>query len=92
MKDNYTKNISLYCPVCGGIHFRSVDKINEPLNEADDTVLFICSNCSLQITKSELMEKNQDIIHANLEDLKNEVISDVKKDFQKMLKNAFKRR
>ena len=92
MKENYTKSVSLYCPVCGSSLFGSVDDIQEPLNEANDDVLLKCSNCSLQLTKGELKEKNQDVINATFEELKEDVISDVKKDFEKMLKDAFKRR
>lgn len=78
-----SRNITLYCPNCGNDQFSTLDNdVDEP---SDDTK-YQCSDCKLIITKAELIESNQDIINANIEDIKQEAI----KEIEKTLKKAFK--
>lgn len=92
MKHNYIKNVSMYCPVCGCNSFKSVENISTPLSETNDNILIKCANCLVKFTKGELKEKNQDIINASINELKQEVIVDLKKELELMLKNTFTRR
>ena len=74
--------ITLYCPICGNDRYLCVDENIDNLSDAPDDVTLKCSDCGSIITKKELIESNQDIINANIEDIRQEAI----KAFKKMLK------
>ncbi|WP_229710718.1 ECs_2282 family putative zinc-binding protein, partial [Novosphingobium indicum] len=73
MKDNYDRSISLQCPTCGGTDF-----------EQNDTEQVKCYRCERVLTKAELREANNGLVEAEVEDLKAELLKDVRDDFKKM--------
>lgn len=81
-----SRNVVLRCPTCGNDQFSCVDSDIIDLSEALDETKIQCADCKCIITKAELLEANQDIIDANIE----EVTNDVMKDFEKKLKKMFK--
>lgn len=86
MKD-FSMNVTLYCPICGNDQFSTIDEYDGDLKEADGSIRFKCSDCGLIITKEELLDQNQDVINANIDDMKDEII----KEFNKNLKKALKK-
>lgn len=80
------RTLTLYCPVCGNDMFSCVDLELDNLSDAPDHARMQCSDCKNIFTKAELMEGNQDIINANIEEIKQESL----KAFEKELKKIFK--
>ena len=78
-----SRNVTLYCPNCGNDQFSTLD--NDVDGPSDD-IKYQCSDCKLIITKSELIDANQDVINANIEDIKQEAVNEL----EKSLKKAFK--
>ena len=84
MKD-YSRKITLYCPLCGNDQFESLDVKHEDAINAPDAVRFRCSDCQSVYTKAELIENNNESIEDNIEDIQKELI----KEFEKKLKKIF---
>lgn len=82
MKDSYNKSIQLRCIVCGDSDFE--------MNE--DKTWIKCNRCEKEYPGGydELVELNQALINREVEKMKGELITDVKKDIADMFKNAFK--
>lgn len=86
MKD-LSRNVSMRCPVCGNDQFSAVDVDIEELSDAKDETRIKCSDCGAIRTKAELIEENQEIINANIDDIKKEAVAEIEKE----LKKAFKK-
>ena len=56
------------------------------LSDAPNDVTLKCSDCGSIFTKGELIESNQDIINANIEEIKQEAIKELEKKLKKMFK------
>lgn len=80
------RKITMYCPTCGNDQFSCIDENIDDLSDAPDDVTLKCSDCSSIFTKGELIESNQDIINANIEDIKQEAIKELEKKLKKMFK------
>jgi uncharacterized Zn finger protein len=74
------------CDVCGNDQFSLVDETIDDLLNAPDDTLVKCSDCGRVISKEQLLEENQHIIAASLEDLTEEAMDQI----QKRLKKVFK--
>lgn len=79
-----SRKVTLYCPVCGNDQFILHD-IDNLLDAPDDT-LIQCADCKKTLTKAELIEENQDVINANIEEVKNEAIKEINKELRKIFK------
>lgn len=86
MKD-LSRNVVLLCSICGNDQFETLDKEYDDMMEAPDSTRFKCSDCGRIITKSQLLEENEEVINANIEDIQNEAIAEIEKE----LKKAFKK-
>lgn len=84
MKD-YNRTIKMICPLCGNDQFSTLDHVDNLLNASDDTKIQ-CADCKKVFTKAQLLEENQYIVDENIEEVKNEVIKDLEKQFKKMFK------
>ncbi len=80
MKD-YSRKIALLCPVCGNDQFGSDNENDDEVN--DDTV-FKCSDCGNEFTRVELIEFNQEIISNNIDEMVQDVTSDITKKMKKI--------
>lgn len=80
------KGVSMKCSVCGNDQFSTIDETIEDLQVAPDETEVKCSDCGRVTTKEQLIEENSHIIDANIEDFKEEIISQLEKDFKKMFK------
>lgn len=85
MKD-LSRNVTLFCDVCGNDQFSTLDEITCELKEAPDETKVKCSDCGKIFTKAELLEVNQEVINANIEDIKNEAVKEFEKELAKALK------
>lgn len=83
---NLERNVTLYCPICGNDQFSYIDESIDNLSDAPNDVTLKCSDCGSIFTKGELIESNQDIINANIEDIKQEAIKELEKKLKKMFK------
>jgi uncharacterized Zn finger protein len=85
MKD-LSRNVTLFCDVCGNDQFSTLDEITCELKEAPDETKVKCSDCGMIFTKAELLEVNQEVINANIKDIKNEAVKEFEKELAKALK------
>lgn len=74
------RNVTLYCPICGNDQFIFHD--NDNLSDAPDDTKIQCADCKKILTKAELIEENQDVINANIDEIKKEAIKELKKLFK----------
>lgn len=74
MKENYDRSVKLRCITCGD------DSSFEP-NE--DRTYIKCIRCGREYFGGydEVVELNQELIDQELEDVKREVVADIKRDF-----------
>lgn len=86
MKD-LSRNVTFFCDVCGNDQFSTLDEVKCELSEAPDETRVQCSDCGKVFTKAELLEVNQEVLNANLEEIQNEAI----KEMEKMLSKALKK-
>lgn len=82
MRKEYKKSVTLKCATCGDTNF----EFNE------NKTWLKCKRCEREYNGGydELVNLNQAEIGEELEKTKKEVTADLKKDFEKMLKDAFK--
>lgn len=85
MKD-MKKIISLKCYICGNDQFSAIDDGIDDIQNAPDETEVKCSDCGRVTTKEQLLEENSEVINANMEDFKEEIIKQLQKDFKKMFK------
>lgn len=85
MKD-LCRNVKLYCNICGNDQFESLDEEFANLKDAPETVRMRCPGCGKIFTKAELIEENQRVINANIEDIKKEAVKEVEKELKKALR------
>lgn len=83
---NLERNVTLYCPICGNDQFSCIDESIDNLSDAPNDVTLKCSDCGSIFTKGELIESNQDIINANIEEIKQEAIKELEKKLKRMFK------
>lgn len=82
---NLEKNISLLCPVCGNKMFEDLNENIDDLSD-DECFKYKCANCNRIFTKKELLDANQLLIDATVEEIENDAIKQIEKE----LKKAFK--
>lgn len=82
MKNKYEVSVSLICKSCG----------SKNLTISDNKSHGKCNVCQREYTGGydELVRLNQARINAGVEKMKKEILNDAEKDFEKMLKDAFK--
>lgn len=73
--EKYSRNIILVCPTCGGSELKH-----------DESDIVKCAGCDNEMKREELIQGNDENIQANVEEVKDEIFKDVKKQ----LKDAFK--
>jgi uncharacterized Zn finger protein (UPF0148 family) len=76
--DKYSRSVRLLCPTCGADQFEHDD-------EDDDTVK--CASCAREMTRDELIRENEENIQVNVDEVK----SEIKQDFEKSIKDIFKK-
>ena len=84
MSNTNNKIIRLYCPICGNDQFISLD--DAEFIDSTDSTRFKCSDCKNTFTKEEIIESNEDIINANIEEFEEDVLRDIEKELKKIFK------
>ena len=74
-----TKKAVLLCPTCANDQFEYPGEIDE--QDIDDTTKFKCSDCGSEFTKAELLELNLEVISNHIDELKADIVKDIKKMF-----------
>lgn len=80
------RNVTLYCPVCGNDQFICPNSDYDDLSDAPDDTKIQCSDCKKILTKVELIDENQDVINANIEEIKEEALKEIGKQLKKLFK------
>lgn len=78
--EKYNRNIILLCPVCG----------NTEMEHSDESETVKCIGCGKELTKDELAQENGAAIESHMDEIKNELKKDIQKQFNDMIKHAFK--
>jgi DNA-directed RNA polymerase subunit RPC12/RpoP len=83
MKEDYNRSIKLRCITCGD---------DSSFESNEDKTYIKCIRCGREYLGGydEVVELNQELIDQELEDVKREVVADLKRDFNKSLKDVFK--
>lgn len=81
-----SRKVTIYCPTCGNDQFSCVDADIDNLSDAPNDAKLKCADCNSIFTKGELIEGNQDIINANIEDIKQEAIKELEKKLEEIFK------
>lgn len=79
--DKYNSKIQLNCPTCGGSQFEYEDS-------GDDSRPISCPSCGLIITKSELISMNGEKIDSEIDEIKAQMVRDIKKSLKDALKGS----
>jgi uncharacterized Zn finger protein len=74
--EKYNRTVSLLCPTCGYDQFSHED-------ESSSNQLVTCARCGLQLTREELIDRNQENIHLTVKDIEKQVVSDLKTELTK---------
>ncbi len=87
MKNDYSRKVSMICPICGNDQFSAPDLGDmELLSDAPDDTRIQCADCGTIFTKGELIKENQGVIDANLEEIADEFAADVQRELDKQFK------
>ncbi|EAS40762.1 hypothetical protein C9J48_10895 [Photobacterium profundum] len=79
---NLDRQISMLCPTCGCKDFS--------FDEHDENGLVTCTQCERQLTRSDLLTENSELIAENQNEIAKEAKKQIEAEMKKMLKNAFK--
>ena len=80
----YDRSVSLFCPTCGNDQF----EYGQDDNENPEVVT--CASCRREMMKDELIRENRENITAHADEVGEEIVKDVAKDFRTTLKRAFR--
>lgn len=83
--ENLEKNVELLCPLCGNKMFENLNENIDDLSN-DENLKYRCANCNRIFTKKELLDANQLLIDAAVEEMGNDIVKQIEKE----LKKAFK--
>ncbi|MDD2468945.1 MAG: hypothetical protein PHI97_33665 [Desulfobulbus sp.] len=81
--EKYDRSVTLLCPTCGNSQLETQDGDQEK-------EIIRCPSCDRTMTKEELIRENGETIDASIDDIKKEVLLDVRNQISNMLKDSFK--
>jgi DNA-directed RNA polymerase subunit RPC12/RpoP len=76
MKNDYSRPVSMQCSTCGGTEFE-FDEDGGPIR---------CTGCDRIYAKDELIKENGGRIDQHVEEMKSDIMKDVRKDLSDMFK------
>ncbi|WP_329736258.1 ECs_2282 family putative zinc-binding protein [Catenibacterium mitsuokai] len=85
--EDLNKKVTLYCDRCGNDQFYFEDTNNSDVELVSDDTILKCSDCGKIFTKEELIELNAEVITANVEDMKEEIVKEVQREINKLFKD-----
>jgi len=81
--EKYRREIGALCPTCGASHF----KFDQG---ADETIEMVeCAACGRKMTKDELLFENSENIAEHVNEIGQEAVKDIAKEFKRSLKRSF---
>lgn len=78
--EKYNRKITLLCPVCGGAEMEHTQELGDVK----------CVGCGKEFTNDELIQENGVSINSHVNEVKEELSKDIQKQFNDILKKAFK--
>ena len=78
--NKHNRSVPLLCSVCGGKDFSSTE----------DNDLVICAACNFELTRDDLISRNQESINMHVAEVKRDVVKDVEAQLKKSLQDAFR--
>lgn len=85
--EDLNKKVTLYCDRCGNDQFYFDDINNSDVELMSDDAILKCSDCGKIFTKEELIKLNTEVITANVEDMKEEMTQEIKKEITKLFRD-----
>ncbi|KQA33491.1 ECs_2282 family putative zinc-binding protein [Vibrio cholerae] len=79
---NLDRQISLMCPTCGCKDFS--------FDEHDENGLVTCAQCERQLTRTELVTENSELITESQNEIAKDAQKQIEAEMKKMLKSVFK--
>ena len=80
MKNNLNRTAELVCPTCANSQF-SFDEELPPIDR-----MYKCTDCGNTFSHSDMLDSNDEIIQNTIEEVKTEIVNDIRQDFKKMFK------
>ena len=77
MKNDYDRTVSLICPTCASDQFESDADLPDEERE------YSCGDCGERFSHEDILSANSEKISAVVDEIGNELISDITKDFNK---------
>ncbi|WP_291458269.1 hypothetical protein [Cupriavidus sp.] len=77
----YDRTVQLQCPTCGGTDFASIENAQVP-------ELLKCTRCGREISRENLVSENGAHIQAHVDEVKAEVVADIKKEIANIFKGS----
>jgi len=78
--EKHNRSVSLLCSTCGGTQFERDDEMeNSPIR---------CNGCSRVFSKDELIQENDEVIQAEIGQMKSDIVADITAQFKKQFKNS----
>lgn len=81
--EKYRRQIPIHCPTCGCSQFKYDSGVDETIQVME------CASCGRNFSREELLRENSENVSAHLDEIKQEVVQDVRKEVQNMFKKAF---
>jgi len=78
--DQYNRTITLLCPTCGSDQFSKQEAAEGAVQ------LITCAQCGREMTNDDLIQENNESITAHVEEVKAEIVDDIRKQFARMFK------
>ena len=77
---DHSRSVSMICQTCASTDFE--------YDNEDSTGNVQCAGCSRQYTREELIEANSELIAANVDEVKAEIVADFRSVMKKTFKNS----
>lgn len=78
--EKYNRKIALLCPTCGCDQFAHEQEIDETIEVVK------CASCGRELTKDDLIQENSENLSAHVDEVKKEVLQDIRKQFTNIFK------
>ncbi len=76
----YDRSIELHCPTCSSTQFE--------YDEHQESAAMLCTCCGLSLSRTDLITANGENIGVHVEQVKREVVDDLKKKLQQSFKGS----
>lgn len=78
--DKYNRTITLLCPTCGSDQFSQQEASGAAVQ------MVTCARCGREMTKDDLIQENSENVAAHVDEVKQEIVDDIRKQFARIFK------